>query len=355
QVVNHAFREPAMDATLDAPHTLTYTLTLSEPLDLTHRTKFARALRVLPVNREATPGLTGGQELFGLPSTEYRESQAPYAIREGTTFLDAFESRATVSWDETGTVATLRFPAPLIAARAGRARYQVVLTASEGPIRDQDGLQLGADAAGNRDRYPQDPLQVVNHAFREPAMTLSREAFEGSPFTRWAATHTHAAPFYMPSDATAPALEGVSARVVEGDTRLSLRFSEPLAAFDGTKSGYRQTGLLALDRFTFAVAETPADLEAVTLSGEGATPLASATTEHDRKSEFRLADDGGVTARLDPADPAVVHLTIDDNARFFASGIRAIKARVEGLADPAGNAISEKAADAGVKSGWVER
>ena len=347
--------EPAMDATLDAPHTLTYTLSLSEPLDLTHRTKLARALRVLPVNREATPGLSGGQELFGLPATEYRESQAPYAIREGTTFLDAFESRATVSWDETGSVATMRFPAPLIAARAGRARYQVVLTASEGPIRDRDGLPLGTDAAGHRDRYPADPLQVVNHAFREPAMTLSREAFEASPFARWAGTHTHAAPFYLPDDATAPAIEGVSARVIEGETRLTLRFSEPLAAFDGTKSGYRQADLLALDRFTFAVAETPADLEQVTLSGEGATPLASATTEHDRRSEFRLADDGGVTARLDPTDPAIAHLTIDDNGRFFASRIRAIKARVEGLADPAGNAISETAADAGVKSGWVER
>ena len=143
---------------------------------------------------------------------------------------------------------------------------------------------------------------------------------------------------------------------VNGNTRFTLRFTEPLAAFDGTEKGRRDAGLAALGRYTFVVGASADDVRNLTLDGEGTTALTGDQIDFDDSSELQLAPaaDNPVEIELDPTRPEVLRLTVENNARLFAPGIRAIKMRVEGVADPAGNVLKDKDADAATLIGTVQ-
>jgi hypothetical protein len=142
-----------------------------------------------------------------------------------------------------------------------------------------------------------------------------------------------------------------------------------MVAFDGTNGGYANAALFDLANYTFAVGEKASDLAGVELDGSlpGSAPLADpladasfggSSTQQER--EFKLtggdldadgADLGDITVKADPRDPKKVFITLVGRKGWFDADLNAIKARVEGVADPAGNAINDTAANRDIAAG----
>jgi hypothetical protein len=70
-----------------------------------------------------------------------------------------------------------------------------------------------------------------------------------------------------------------------------------------------------------------------------------ALTRQDRASLQAGRDEGRITLEVDPNAPATLYLYVFDQPRLFAPGLAEIKARVQDLQDPAGNAIASGMAD----------
>ena len=340
---------------------LTYKLRLSEPLSETGRKRLEDALRVFPANAAASPNAAAA-DLENATDTGALaiEASYDYAIKKGTTFLGDSSTAASVSWNEARTEATFSFQAPLIANKSEAAKYQVGLVAGSAAsplIEDLQGKQLGTSDAGSLTAYPA-AGNLIRNVFKELELAL-----EGSPTTdedRWNATHDSVATFKLKKDATAPKLAGIQVRTVGDDTRIELAFSEPMAAYDDT-DGYQHATLTNLANYSFMIGERAADLDG-TLKGEAGAPNVDPTAEAlfgdqaaDQEEEFRLVDADGdmsdnddagdVSIQVDPRDAKTVWITIHDRADWFDDAMGAIKARVEGIADPAGNAITDAEAD----------
>jgi hypothetical protein len=334
---------PADDAENVDPTKLSVVLTLSEPLDTTNQNRFANALRVVPANNAAS------DDGAATPVSEEATGVLPtfdYVIEEGVTFLGEDATRATVTWDAAGQVATLTFNAPLISSDTDAADYQILLVAQTSAIEDADGNELGDGAAG----------EFLANTFREEDLAIGTGNADV-----WAATHQTATTFSLAEDDTDPQLTAVSVVELSGTspvTRIQLTFSEPMAAYSDALTGYSSPTLTnGSGLFTFAVAEDIADLTDVELDGTGAlvgSPAAenvnpASVTE---ESEFRLVDNNGtVNVSVSPTDAKVVRIEISGTTIF--DDFNAIKARVEGVEDPAGNAITETQADAQEKTGNI--
>ncbi len=359
--------EPLNGALYADPSRLTFSLTLSEPLDAANRERFEAALRLMPANREAGGGedLALNEDVY--PLERLAKALGRYVIADGTAFRPLSAARAQVMWSADGRRATFTFNAPLLEHRTRAARYQVVLAAGAEPIRDAEGLTLGTGPAGVLNSWPQAGGLVLG-AFHSLDNRLRAIAgIADGPAARWAATHDNHAGFRLDNDGAAPRLLAARVQVQEGDTHLRLSFDEPLIAYDGTDEGLVATGTgqLAADLagITFAVGERD-DLADVRLDGELSgsevviDPRATATfgAEGERRREVGFAagafalsaagePDGTVTLALDERDPFTLVLTIHGRDDFFAEALREIKVRVEGLADPVGNARDEDEAD----------
>lgn len=351
--------EPAYDAEMAAGKFL-YKLTLSEPLTELSKRRLETALRLVPANAAAAPGgtpagLSAGEDVYG---ADQDLAAASYTIKKGSMFGEDSSKVAKITWSSDGLVASFEFDAPLQASQDGEAQYQVALLSEGAKIEDNAGKQLGTDANGSMTVYPASGKLIMG-AFKAPALALKTIAglTANSPEERWAATHLNAGRFKLAKDDVAAKLEGVSVVGFTDKTRIVLRFNEPMAAFNGTVAGYSDASLLDLSKYTFALGESTAALEGVKLDGTpeatvDATTVATYGASAERKQEFRFTNSGAVKAALsvNPLNAKEVFLTIN-TANFFSNEAAAIKARVAGLADPAGKAITSGDADAQVQTG----
>ena len=369
---------PAMNGTDVDASQVKVRLELSEPLDAENRARFARALRILPANDAANGGAAGSTTDLALAedaaypravTVDGVAAVAPYALRAGSTFMNDPTRAASVEWDATGKAATLIFQAPLLASSDTPCAYQIALVSAgaDQQIRDRDGLQLGTDATGATTAYPA-AGDLVLGAFKARRLRLDDIAglAAGSAAARWASTHDDVVRFETALDERAPSLTGVRAVYIGNDTRLELTFDEPMGAFNGTTGAFIAPSLgddaTDLAHFSFAVDESADELDDTRLEGELDTltvdPL-TATSWGDRAEqgrEFRFAPAafaasragapaGSVVVEIDDRNPNKVWLVITERPRFFHPASSAIRARVEGVADPAGNQVREKQAD----------
>jgi hypothetical protein len=354
-------------------------LELSEPLDAENRARLARALRLLPANDAANGGAEGTttdlatSEDAAYPravAVDGNVAVAPYALRAGSTFMNDPTRAASVAWDSEGRVALLSFDAPLLSSSDADCAYQLALV-SAGPderIRDAEGNQLGTDAAGGTTAYPEAGA-LVPGVFKARRLRYSaiEGLTEGSREARWAATHDDVVRFEVARDEQAPTLAGVRAVYIGDDTRLELTFDEPMAAFNGTTGGFVAPTLgddpTDLANYSFVLDESTDEAGDESLDGDRVAvevdPRTATTfgARADLGKEFRFAPGafaasragapaGSVVVEIDDRDPRKVWIVIAERPRFFAAAAAAIRARAEGVADPAGNATSEKRADA---------
>ncbi len=369
---------PATNSEDVAPNGVKVRLELSEPLDAENRARFTRALRLLPANDAANGGAAGTTtdlargEDDGYPravTVDGAATVAPYALRAGSTFMNDPTRAAVVEWDPTGKAATLSFDAPLLTAADDACAYQLVLVSAgaDQRIRDRDGNQLGTDAAGSQTAYPA-AGDLVPGVFKARRLRLNAVdgLAEGSRDARWAATHDDVVRFELTRDEQAPSLLGVRAVYIGDDTRLELTFDEPMGAFNGTTGAFIASSLgddaTDLANFSFAVDESADELADRSLDGENDARVVDPLTatswggDGERGREFRFAPAafaatragavaGSVLVELDDRNPRKVWVVIAGRPRFFHPSAAAIRARVEGVADPAGNEIAAKRAD----------
>ncbi len=117
-------------------------------------------------------------------------------------------------------------------------------------------------------------------------------------------------------------------------------------------------GLDDLSHYTFAVAETSSRLSGVDLDGEGAVTIGGATISggiNDSEEEFKFASaalenkdsatTGKIYVEVDPKEAKRVFLVVKGVTNLFDTKLNSIKARVEGVEDPAGNDITSSQAD----------
>jgi hypothetical protein len=363
---------PANDATNVSADKLVYTLTLSEPLDLANRRRFERAVRIVPANDAANGGIAAStsdlesQEDNGLPLNLLM----PYQVQRGSVFMDETARAAEVSWSADGRTATLSFDAPLIASSRDEAKYQVVLISDGTRITDGDGHQLGTNAAGSRTSYPA-AGEVIRSVFKPQSLALKAVPGLSGADAAWAATHTNVVTFEVAEDKTVPVLTAVGVTRRSTDTRISLTFSEPMAAFNNTKAGFSSAAIAELANYSFAVAKRTSKLDGIKLDGTvGASDLVDpavtltwdADNQLEREFKFdpasfaadgQTATAGQVVAEVDPLDAKRVMLTLVGRPNFFLSEFAGIKARVVGVQDPAGNTITINQADRNVKTGQI--
>lgn len=354
----------------------TWALHLSEPLGAEDRRRFEAAFRLLPAD-DAAAG--------GAPVTDLRDHEdaayplavaidgvpavAPYAVRKGSVFRADPDTRAAFTWSADGRVATLRFGGPLLTAADDDAAYQIALVSGGEAqrIRDVDGDQLGTDATGSLGAYPARG-ELVLSAFLADHLALADVAglADGGEAEGWAATHANAIRFEVARDEAAPELLGVVAGAQGDDTRIELRFSEPLAAYDGTGGGFQhpRVGDDAADlaNYTFAVAAKASKIDDVALDGDHAAaidPRVTASigaTADLRGEELRFdpaafvtsrvgAAAGSVLIEVDAFDPRRVVLVVIGRPDFFDPALGHLKARAR-IGDPAGNTVTARDADA---------
>lgn len=360
--------EPATKAIGQDPSQLTYKLVLSEPLAENARKRFEDAIRVFPANEAASPdGIAGNhadlESVADSPAINI-DTAYQYTIKKGTIFLEDTATAAKVAWNAAGTEATVTFVAPVIAAKNSEAKYQIGLvrpSGSDPAIKDAEGKQLGTDELGSRTAYPAGAGELIRNAFREPDLAL-----EGTITTadqRWNATHESVATFKVKRDDLTPKLLGVAVNDIGNDLRIELSFSEAMVAFNGTNGGFSHPSLINLANYTFAIGEKASDLTGVDLDGDlpGSAPLADPVADAtfgdaagDDEREFTLtggdadsdrADTGDIYIEADSRDAKKVFITIVGRKGWFDADMNAIKARVEKVADPAGNAINDTEAD----------
>ncbi len=403
---------PVHDARDVDSRSLTYAIKLSEPLDAKNQQRFSEAIRIFPGNREAAPGpldaagapigeasyrdlsrISDGNPSEAGSQTDYRIDPADggtwaYALAEDVAFMRDARTRATVTWDAAGLAATLTFRAPLIAAENGSARYQFGLVAGNElnpQIRDGERNQLGTDRTNSPDRYP-DPGFLIHNTIRRVDPSLPSDARRAD--VRWAATHRMVSAFDVARDEMPPKLLGVTYETIGKDSRIALRFSEPMAAYNGRTRGHSSPNLRFVDTeapdtpgadvsegaeadplalFSFAVGEDIDDAASTDLSDGPAVRAYDATLTAtrfgaelaDRGRAFRFLranlsqkrraelvagqDDGRITIEIDPDDPAHLYMYVFNRALIFDGALSALKVQVEGLQDPAGNRI--RAAD----------
>lgn len=363
-----AMVEPAEDASNVDPSTLTVKLTLSEPLNTTNQRRFEDAIRVLPANSFAVPAGNASNtptDLEDVATTAALVSGYAYSIAENSTFLGDDDTRATVEWSEEGKVATLTFNAPLLAAEDDAAKYQIVMTSPGAVIEDADGNDFGV-FNGSFGGYANATNTILGGVFKETDLAAPSSVANGVPL--WLATHTAASTFEVAEDDTTPTLTGVTVTELTGSTRITFTFNEPIAAFGGgNNAAYGETWMGAtnittasvLDNFTFAVGESASDLDDVELDGDSPATYAVDNASGvgndagEREREFYFVPGGStISLGVNPDDAKQLRMTLGQ-ANVFANQVNAIKARVEGVEDPAGNAITDTQADANVVTGSI--
>jgi hypothetical protein len=461
--------DPGYDANNVDNSTISYKLTLSEPLDSTNQNRFAAAIRLFPANqysaqdnaasateREkwyatdlkdkrlakslATADEPKELERFVDPAGTYPAKNAAvtvavtgksvpegagpnkiapntadlstfpwdYTIKSDSTFLEDANTKAQVTWDATGQVATLTFNAPLQSDRTNQARYQVglVQTSDSGErIVDKDNNQLGLGANGSTTSY-EDKGKLIHATVKDPDLSLSDD-YKGSGQLRWIGTHWDAARFAVKVDAVDPHLVSVSYSKLSTSSRFELTFDKVMAAYNGRKGGHVgddiRTGVV-LNKISFAVSDRTGGTSSVNLKGNapsfwldptsatqnyfgknsGASEiekefyLADATQGGDFvKSNTNIPDFGAHTTLLEtygktiaevendgtkkghyllainPSNPRQLFIYLVGVTKVFGDRIVEMKVRAEGVPDASGNRVRSADADANQKTATI--
>jgi len=324
-----------------------------------------------------------------------------YSIKNGTLFLNDANTRANVTWDATGTVATLTFNAPLTADRTNQARYQVglVVTSLTDRIVDKDNNQLGLDQTGSQNSYPNKLYHLIHGTVKQPDLSLNLPTGNNvavNSTVRWLATHQDAARFAVKVDSQDPTLSSVSyTKNINISSRFELTFNEPIATYNGRTGGHVGSAIktgAVLSTISFAASDRTGGTANVDLKNNsslyyldpnGAAAHLFGFNTGDIERQFYLSksagtgDFGSATGTLEVAnDASIVAYGTDirtaegvalnagkyllavnpSNAKtlfvyivgrtsIFDPKIVELKARVEGLPDPAGNTIKSADAD----------
>jgi hypothetical protein len=343
-----------------------------------------------------------------------------YSIKNGTLFLNDANTRANVTWDATGQVATLTFNAPLNADRTNQARYQVglVATSTSDRIVDKDNNQLGVDAKGNQNTYP-NVGALIHATVKQNDLSLNLPGGNTTPTlqnvtggaARWIGTHQDAARFAVRVDAADPNLVSVAyTKNLNQSSRFELTFDKPLAAYNGRLGGHVgstiQTGEV-LKTISFAVSDRTGgtanvDLKSSTtqnyvLNPKGGTKFGSVAGGTDIEKAFWLGSQaGGAPAAMggsvnggtyqlvntatdivsygsdiratenagtstnkyllavNASNPRTLFIYIVGQTSVFDPRIVELKVRAEGVPDPAGNTIKSAQADTNQKTTSIQ-
>jgi hypothetical protein len=355
--------EPVHNTALADSSKLVYKLTLSEPLNADNQRRFARALRVVPVNTQAiATGSTSGGTIGGATQAftasagntvagvgggsssgaEVATSTAgvPYSVQEGSTFLTT-DIIASVTWDAAGQVATLTFNTPLKTNKDNKATYGVALVQTGEKISDAGGDQLGLVGGAFNASVGTDNQTVLEDVFKKPELpTLTGITGTTAEAMRWQQTHNNFNTFDVPTDTTAPTFASLS---VTGGNILTLTFSEPIVAYGGSSTGqtFIQNGATASSSYVLRVAEKVEDLADKKLDGSTSmlNSWASAAAGVDyvlnaSNFKFEVSTSDSKVLRILPTD-------LTATTAKFPVTIKAVKVRVTtDVKDPAGNAIS---------------
>jgi hypothetical protein len=310
-----------------------------------------------------------------------------YSIKKGTLFLDDSTTRATVTWNADNTQATLTFAAPLIADRTNNAKYQVALvtTSTSDKIVDKDNNQLGMDATGSMQSYPSAIGLLLHGTIRQPDLALV--STDNTAALRWVRTHQDAALFSTMVDPDSPKLVSVAyTKNLGQSSRFEFTFDEPLASYNGRSGGHVDPAIrnaTFLNNSSIAISDRAGGTKNVSLKGTTTNAISNvnangtfsttATNSADVEKEIRLVPTNGLQGgtslvtyasktisqeeaaptlaagellvTVDPRNPKTLFVYIVNRTNIFASNIVELKARVEGVADPAGNAIKSADAD----------
>jgi hypothetical protein len=317
--------DPIYDANNVDPTSVSYKITLSEPLDSTNQNRFANSVRIFPANSFAAPdndasapGLATGAGYFDLkdqkitpftPTITLDRGVDPdanagysagttnhplggtatgatanvpwdYSIKNGSLFLNDANTRANITWDATGTVATFTFNAPLIADRTNQARYQMglVATSQTDRIVDKDNNQLGIDQNGGQNTYP--VVGALIHAtVKQPDLSLNLPTNLGNVTggaARWIGTHADAARFAVKVDNNNdPQLASIAfTKNLNLSSRFELTFNKPIAAYNGRLGGHVGAAITngeLLRKISFAVSDRTGGTNNVNLKGDNGT------------------------------------------------------------------------------------
>ncbi|MEB3328246.1 MAG: carboxypeptidase-like regulatory domain-containing protein [Candidatus Sericytochromatia bacterium] len=382
---------PEHDARGLDPSKLAIKVTLSEPLDADSRDAFDDAFHVVPANAQAA---TLHDDVAGRETTANdglddgasgdRIASFTYTLNAGDTFLGSSRNRVRATWNAEGTEVTYTFEGGNLQTDDSEpAAYQAMLFAGAEKIEDADGHQLGTNSAGAF-QWPAAGQPLYN-VFKDTELALTPygnvfyrlAAVAADP--RWGETHQTAVAFEFNEDETDPRLTDVSFIEDDNDARLALTFSEPLAAYAGSGRATINPALYELANYSFMVGARAGDLDGEQLDG-GITVIAAkdldaglptftaeqefgfkaltsigdhagprlndvaTNTLHGVGKDLEAASEATVAIEVDPELPNTVNIWIR-NGRSMFDGFRSIKARVEGVTDPAGNAIRRTDAD----------
>jgi hypothetical protein len=220
---------------------------------------------------------------------------------------------------------------------------------------------LGANPTGGFSKPPAGDLLCF--AFKKTEL-----AYDGQPGKAWAQTHTSAVRFRAKSDEIDPVLTGIEFVEDDEDLRIEVRFAEPLAAYAGSGKVLVDDTVFDLRNYSFMLGASMSDLSNKELEGaisvlSGASiadmasrlqPLREFQFDGTSRGAYVVASGGdlktypgaAVAIEVDPDAPNTVNIWFRKGARDdLFKGFLAIKARVEGVRDPAGNGINPADAD----------
>jgi hypothetical protein len=295
---------------------------------------------VFPNNAFALSGGTGTDADLDT-DTDSTLSAADYSIQDGSTFLDG-DNVANVEFDAAGRVATLTFNAPLQTSDDGEAEYAVALvaedvtTGSPEAIEDKQGEQLGSGTTAINGGYTDAAL--IREAFRDPDLALSTTT-GASADTRWAETHLNFTTFEVAEDDTEPTLNEVR---VDGASRISLVFSEPMVAYNGEPNpDGGDFSALDLTNYTFRAANDSGEAEDFDeWTADRGDDVTNNTFADVTEAEGAFTFGTGATIEVSTDDPRIIRILATDDDDRFPTVIEGLRVRVdEDVTDPAGNAV----------------
>ncbi|MEB3328821.1 MAG: hypothetical protein VKQ33_06275 [Candidatus Sericytochromatia bacterium] len=357
------------------------TLTLSEALNEVAIQNLVAALRLAPANETAVGGAAAPPDLAAAAPEDVEKAIAvkadafPYLLSffkfgqvDGKDTLlptTLFEATAGYTVDGSARNLAVSFGAPLLNGKAP-GRYQLLLAADPArPIKDVDGNLLGTDASGQLNTPPA-AGEFLNNVFLSPyigAETFKRD----TPDSRWTSTHVNAISFSLMPDQTPPTVTAFTARVVDPDgaaaaergagTYLEFTFNEPIVAL-GPNGSVSRDSLKDISNYTFAIGLNAEYLASTALLSGGkkegvSPPIALKTTtegfgaggDKELGKEFKLVEDGAAKLSVDIRGLNKLTIHVANEKLFDRLNGKAIMARVEGVHDPANNAVPAAVAD----------
>lgn len=394
---------PADESTNVDNASLTYKLTLSEPLTNDGKDRFWDAFRIVPDNDIALTGVTGvGNNLEAGENTNPTDGRIAavasdttklytYELKKNDSFLDSDTNLVRGAWNAEGTELTVTFNGALRTGEKEGGKYAAFLATDGRKIEDAQGNQLGT-SRNSMTAYEATTGSQLRHLFNvfKSNDLVVTEKFEDDwagldvGFANWAQTHSTFSDFQLAKDEKAPVLQSVRAnKRSDTNLRIELEFDEPMAAFGGNGQAlYGSAELFAPLNYSFAFGESSGKTSGVKLEGKSSSAAYTNTTTtagagrynslevFPKEAELQIVTSGtfatgtvvpsALLAATSPlgievsgSNPKMVYFWVG-RGNSLVTGYKEIKARVAKVSDPAGNVISTSDADANVRTGSID-